>query len=422
MNRGSLRYLTISSTGVDPSGAGWEPGRFSEPPWFFSAALGWAREPSNTARLGPPPFTVQRTARASELGVALSPVASRVPPGTAPAVRSRHVRRWEAAVADYVDERRRSGTAGPAWLRRIRWELEREPRLFQRLSPAESLRDPREVTEERILALKSQLPWASATFRLHFAALRPFLAWTGSEIARKGRLWAVPSGDASHRRWLSRPALALLFRSAHGRERLLVGLEGLNGLRRVEVLRLRYKDIHLDDAFLHVHGKGRDGGHWRQVPLCPPLVPLLARSLPGHAPEDRLLPLSSSGADLLLQRAAYRAGFPKEGVRVSHHDLRRTFGRLAHEAGMDLVQLKNLFGHASLDQTVHYIGLDQAEMLRGLRRLDTYLRPFLNPRSKVRLGSAGTEGPGPGVVRGRSPALSPSAEPAGASAGRRRYG
>lgn len=92
-----------------------------------------------------------------------------------------------------------------------------------------------------------------------------------------------------------------------------------------------------------------------------------------------VVPLSQSGADLVLHRVATRAGFPGLGLRVSHHDLRRTFGRLAHKAGMDLVQLKNLYGHTSLDQTVHYIGLDEDEMRAGLDRLATLIGPLLGP-------------------------------------------
>lgn len=96
-----------------------------------------------------------------------------------------------------------------------------------------------------------------------------------------------------------------------------------------------------------------------------------------NSENSMVVPLSRSGADLALRRVANRAGFPDLGLRVSHHDLRRTFGRLAHKAGMDLVQLKNLYGHTSLDQTVHYIGLDEDEMRAGLDRLASLLGPLL---------------------------------------------
>jgi hypothetical protein len=60
--------------------------------------------------------------------------------------------------------------------------------------------------------------------------------------------------------------------------------------------------------------------------------------------------------------------------------LRRAFGRLSHKSGMDLVQLKNLYGHTSLDQTVHYIGLDEDEMRAGLNRLANFIGPLLGAK------------------------------------------
>jgi len=171
--------------------------------------------------------------------------------------------------------------------------------------------------------------------------------------------------------------LVRLYRAARGREQILLALEGFNGLRRVEVLRLRAKDIDFGRQRLHVLGKGRNGGKWRTLPMFSETARAL-RSLPDQDGENsRVVPLSPSGADLALRRVATRAGFVQLGLHVSHHDLRRTFGRLAHKAGMDLVQLKNLYGHTSLDQTVHYIGLDEDEMRAGLDRLANFIEPML---------------------------------------------
>ena len=111
-----------------------------------------------------------------------------------------------------------------------------------------------------------------------------------------------------------------------------------------------------------------------QIPLHTLARRELQQTILGKAPEERVLPISASGADLLLQSGANVAHFPEKGILVSHHDLRRTFGRIAHEAGMDLVQLKNLFGHSSLDMTVHYIGLDVQRMREGLNLLDDVLK------------------------------------------------
>ena len=136
---------------------------------------------------------------------------------------------------------------------------------------------------------------------------------------------------------------------------------------------MRFKDILFDEDCLLVKGKGSHGGKWRKIPMHRLVRRDLVRWAVAHQPEDPLLPLSRSGADLALSRAVQRAGFPKE-FKVSHHDLRRSFGRLAHEAGMDLVQLKNMLGHASIEMSVHYIGLDSDRMREGLEKFSRYLQ------------------------------------------------
>lgn len=252
----------------------------------------------------------------------------------------------------------------------MRWELTRFPRLLRRLGASQVPRSIRDLTEEAVLSVRKGMGWEKATFAIHFAALRQFARWAGNPVALRGGVWRLPSGQPTHRRWLTREQLSLLLRSAEGKEKLLVALEGLNGLRRVEVLRLRQRDLLLDEGCLRVLGKGRHGGKWRQIPIHPVVRTLLTPFRGEVGAEDRLFAMSATGADLLLRRAALRAGFAVRGLRVSHHDLRRTFGRLAHDSGVDLVQLKNLLGHASIEMTVHYIGLDLDRMRKGLELVE----------------------------------------------------
>ena len=237
--------------------------------------------------------------------------------------------------------------------------------------------NPARFRATHVEQLKRNLPWSPATFAIHLNALRRFLRWAQNPIAAKRGVWTVPGGATGRRRWLAPEHLARLYRNAKGRERVLVALEGFNGLRRVEVLRLRARDIDFGPQRLHVLGKGRNGGKWRTIPMFSETARVLRSLSFGENQNSRVIPLSQSGADIVLRRVADRAGFPGLGLRVSHHDLRRTFGRLAHKAGMDLVQLKNLYGHSSLDQTVHYIGLDEDEMRAGLNRLATFIEPWL---------------------------------------------
>jgi integrase len=298
---------------------------------------------------------------------------------------------WSRAVRRFAGEDLAESGIGELWRRRILYEIERTPLLLRRAGVGAPPSTPARFRAAHLESMKQLLPWSPSTFALHFQALRRFLRWARNPLAARRGLWAVPGEAAGRRRWLAPDQLVRLYQAARGRERVLVVLEGFNGLRRVEVLRLRAKDIDFGRQRLHVLGKGRNGGKWRTLPMFSETAKVLGSLSLGDALDSRVIPLSRSGADTVLRRASDRAGFPGLGLRVSHHDLRRTFGRLAHKAGMDLIQLKNLYGHSSLDQTVHYIGLDEDEMRDGLTRLATFIDPFL----KSGLPSGGVATPRP---------------------------
>lgn len=295
--------------------------------------------------------------------------------------RKSHIRRnpaarssgWRVAVEQFLNWKRAETSVGDESIRRMGWELRRVPRLLRIVGASPIARSPRELSAEQIGLLRKGLPWERATFMIHFSALRQFLRWARNPIADRKSVWRLPSGEPTHRRWLTKDQLKRLYRNSSGPARIIVGLEGLNGLRRIEVLRLRFKDILFDEDCLMVKGKGSNGGKWRKIPMHRLVRRDLIRWARARRPEDSVLPASKSGADLLLGQAVRNPGF-STGFKVSHHDLRRSFGRLAHEAGMDLVQLKNMLGHASMEMSVHYIGLDSDRMRAGLERFSNYLR------------------------------------------------
>jgi integrase len=47
------------------------------------------------------------------------------------------------------------------------------------------------------------------------------------------------------------------------------------------------------------------------------------------------------------------------GVPVAPHDLRRTFAKLAHRGMAPIEQIQRSLGHASLQTTERYLGLEQ---------------------------------------------------------------
>jgi integrase len=210
---------------------------------------------------------------------------------------------------------------------------------------------------------------------MNLTVLREFLRWAGNPLSNEPQEWSHAKPVATHRRWLTVEQLGALMRAAEGRERTLVALEGFNGLRRVEVLRLHVRDLNFSiPPSMRVLGKGRFGGKPRMIPMSATAHSVLSEAVRGLRPESLVYPHHPKTADRDLLAAAERAAL---GVRVSGHDLRRSFGRIAYRHGVPLVDLRNLLGHETIDMTIHYVGVDSDEMAAGLDRFEQAMRESL---------------------------------------------
>jgi integrase/recombinase XerD len=139
----------------------------------------------------------------------------------------------------------------------------------------------------------------------------------------------------------------------------------LAGLRRCEVLGLRFADVQVADRrLIIVEGKG---GHHRVVPAANGFFGALGAYLhderPGAAVTDRVfvvlkgprrgLPLSAEGLDEILAGARRRAGLE----HATCHELRHTCLTRLREAGMALEAVQAQAGHASIESTRVYLHL-----------------------------------------------------------------
>jgi integrase/recombinase XerD len=133
----------------------------------------------------------------------------------------------------------------------------------------------------------------------------------------------------------------------------------LAGLRRCEVLGLRFADVQVADRRLVVvEGKG---GHHRVIPAANRFFEALGACLHGERPAgahpDRVLvvlkgprrglPLSAEGLDEILDGARRRAGLE----HATCHQLRHTCLTRLREAGMALEAVQAQAGHASIEST-----------------------------------------------------------------------
>ena len=122
---------------------------------------------------------------------------------------------------------------------------------------------------------------------------------------------------------------------------------------------------------LTVRGKGRFGGKFLTIPMDPMTGAVLLKWVEGKGPDEGVCPAGHSVADAELAALGRVCDVP---VRAAGHVLRRSFGRLAYRAGVPPPTIQRIYGHVSIDQTLHYVGADQEGMAEGFAVFDQQMR------------------------------------------------
>ena len=129
------------------------------------------------------------------------------------------------------------------------------------------------------------------------------------------------------------------------------------GLRLSEAANLKIPDIDSDRMMLRVAmGKGKKE---RLIPLSPRLLKQLRVYWKQYKPPTLLFPGKDPGKPIVdtsirkpMKDAARRAGITK---RVYPHVLRHSYATGLLEAGVDLLTISRLLGHASFTTTMKYL-------------------------------------------------------------------
>jgi site-specific recombinase XerD len=144
------------------------------------------------------------------------------------------------------------------------------------------------------------------------------------------------------------------------------------GLRINEALHLKIADIDSQRMMISVrHGKG---SKQRSVPLSPRLLDALrvywkqyrpaSLMFPGKTPE---IPYVATSIQKATRDAANKAGIKK---RVTPHTLRHSYATGLLEAGVDILTISRLLGHASFQTTMVYLHVRRTHLLRTPSPLD----------------------------------------------------
>jgi integrase len=131
------------------------------------------------------------------------------------------------------------------------------------------------------------------------------------------------------------------------------------GLRRGELLRLRWRDVDLDRRMLTVRGEDAKTGQTRHVPLNSEAVAVMTVWRPIEVDRGAYVFVSGDESKALTYiRKAWVAVLTAatiDGFRF--HDLRHTFASKLVMAGVDLNTVRELLGHKSVAMTLRYAHL-----------------------------------------------------------------
>lgn len=183
-------------------------------------------------------------------------------------------------------------------------------------------------------------------------SLREFAKWAGIDSLLPG--FKLPTAGQSVS--LALPGLeddiqALLRCCKKDKQRALIALLGLEGMRLNEALEIRPKDFDIREMTITVWGKG---DKVRIIPLTekawPHLHPALINAMLMH--EERVVDYSDRGARHFITELGVAAGISRP---IASHDLRRTFATCAYAHVKDLRVIQGWLGHADLATTQGYL-------------------------------------------------------------------
>ncbi|MBN1272507.1 MAG: tyrosine-type recombinase/integrase [Candidatus Aminicenantes bacterium] len=125
------------------------------------------------------------------------------------------------------------------------------------------------------------------------------------------------------------------------------------GMRRGEILNLRWEDVDFDRRFVFV--EKTKSGRARSIPMNSVLFETLRRIRRNGTSEEYVFWNKKTGKPIQDVKKSFKSACEDAGIEnLRFHDLRHTFATRLVESGVDIVTVAELLGHTSLRMTMRY--------------------------------------------------------------------
>jgi len=180
-----------------------------------------------------------------------------------------------------------------------------------------------------------------------------------SNPVRKVRMYS--EAEARRDRVLNHDDEVRLLKSANKKLRQIIIFALNTGMRRGEILNLKWEDIDLEGRTILI--KKSKSGKPRKVPINSRLFEKLIKWKEENNNSHFLFTSSKTGKPFKTVRKSWDSACKAANIKnLRFHDLRRTFGSRLALAGVDLNRIKELLGHASVKTTEIYLHADSKDI------------------------------------------------------------
>jgi len=205
-------------------------------------------------------------------------------------------------------------------------------------------------------------------------ALRMAIEWEllHENPAKGAKLPKLPKGRT---RYLSPPELKAALAAAHVWMRAPIALAAFTGMRRGEILNLKWADIDVKNHCAYLPDS--KNGEPRPIPLNS-LAMQVIESLPFTGPRDAII----TDCDPERLSVETKRLFGRLGMRdASFHSLRHTTASWLTMSGVDLYSVGQILGHKTPRMTQRYAHLSPQYLAGAAGRLDSVFGSVLPPQT-----------------------------------------